>query len=563
MKNVFSLTEDKRKPLYVFFYIFAFFITALLFFIPVSFESQMSKELNNIQWYYDTACTIVADPCKPQYNDNNSAIMYTFLQSEIPQGYSLWFRAKNGDVCAKIDGISRYQSPNINEIYGKSPGTYWVNIPLDTGDAGKLVEITLTSPYGNYGCYFDESVVGDSIKIFREAFLNRMVGVITCLFLMIVGLCLILAHLILSRAKIDTSELFYLGFFAFSTALWSFSESKVMQLFTDETGKMHNLSCMSLMLIVLPLFMYFKSDLDKKNRLIVPIISWLSIGNFVSCTILHFGGIMDFHETLSVTHAVLATGAAGVVYANYLRYFSSHKKSLTNIFTEFSMIFIGAAAIIDIIRYRSGAVNDSSVFTRIGLTLYVIALAIDSLTYVVNMVQKGLKTDLISRLAYEDGLTSLGNRTAYQEYLIKMENTPLTFFMFDINNLKQVNDIIGHEAGDSLIIASADAIRTVFSNAGKCFRIGGDEFVVIAKGRIDAQGILNEFQKYVDSINQSQNYSFMIRIAVGYSYYSGNGSMEKAINIADKYMYKKKAMLKSQNSAIFNPTFSMTVSSAE
>lgn len=542
----------------LYFYIFAAIITALLFFIPLSSNSEPTEQAFSPQWYSDTSLQTEVNPNKPEFNDNLSVSLYTMTPEEIKTGYSLWGRAKNSFVSILIDGEVRYKSPAENKVYGKSPGTYWIDVPLGEKDGNKLIEIQIVSAYPDGSCYLDELAIGDRLHLFKNAVIERAVGSVTCLFLMVVGICLVIAHIALFKTKIDTKELLFLGLFAFSTALWSFSESKVVQLFWSNSGKMHNLSCMSLMLIVLPLFMYFKSDLDKKNKHLVSIISWVSITNFSVATALHFCGVLDFHETLTLTHITLTIGALGVIYANYLRYFSSHKKSLTNIFSEFAMISIGAAAIIDIVRYRSGAVNDSSLFTRIGLSLYVIALAIDSLTYVANMVQKGLKTDLISRLAYEDGLTGLGNRTAYQEYLAEVSSIPLTIFMFDINFLKQVNDKMGHESGDSLIITSANLINTVFSNVGKCFRIGGDEFIVIVKGRIDAPEILNVFQKYIDTINQSQAHQFIINIAVGYSFYGGNGHIERAIGIADKFMYRKKSMLKAQCPEIFKNIGSVT-----
>lgn len=51
--------------------------------------------------------------------------------------------------------------------------------------------------------------------------------------------------------------------------------------------------------------------------------------------------------------------------------------------------------------------------------------------------------------------------------------------MFDVNNLKEFNDNLGHEMGDSLIIESARLIDKSCLNEGFAFRYGGDEFVVL------------------------------------------------------------------------------------
>ena len=51
--------------------------------------------------------------------------------------------------------------------------------------------------------------------------------------------------------------------------------------------------------------------------------------------------------------------------------------------------------------------------------------------------------------------------------------------VLDINGLKQVNDLYGHTAGDVVIQAAARAVRESFAHIGTCYRIGGDEFVVL------------------------------------------------------------------------------------
>jgi diguanylate cyclase (GGDEF)-like protein len=93
--------------------------------------------------------------------------------------------------------------------------------------------------------------------------------------------------------------------------------------------------------------------------------------------------------------------------------------------------------------------------------------------------------EIIRSHAYIDGLTGLYNRNSYMEYLKilekKIEEVPELVFsvvVFDINQLKIINDDFGHDTGDKLIIAISGDIRDVFGN-DRVYRVGGDEFVVI------------------------------------------------------------------------------------
>lgn len=81
---------------------------------------------------------------------------------------------------------------------------------------------------------------------------------------------------------------------------------------------------------------------------------------------------------------------------------------------------------------------------RVGFLGFIICLGAGNIYHMVLLVQKGREAEFISHLAYEDGLTKTGNRTAYLEQRQKLISTckdeELAYVMFDINNLKEVND---------------------------------------------------------------------------------------------------------------------------
>ncbi len=88
-----------------------------------------------------------------------------------------------------------------------------------------------------------------------------------------------------------------------------------------------------------------------------------------------------------------------------------------------------------------------------------------------------------AQLSEIDQLTGVYNRRFYEleqkriEPILKEKNVALA--VVDINGLKEANDKLGHEVGDELIIGTAQCIQKALGNKGRCFRIGGDEFVVI------------------------------------------------------------------------------------
>jgi len=88
-------------------------------------------------------------------------------------------------------------------------------------------------------------------------------------------------------------------------------------------------------------------------------------------------------------------------------------------------------------------------------------------------------------LAFRDTLTGLNNRLALEEMLpdalgkAKDQGACVGFFYIDLDGFKDINDTLGHRAGDTLLMRVADRMQEVIRAEGGVFRIGGDEFVVV------------------------------------------------------------------------------------
>ena len=148
----------------------------------------------------------------------------------------------------------------------------------------------------------------------------------------------------------------------------------------------------------------------------------------------------------------------------------------------------------------------------------------------------------------KDPLSGVFSRYAYSEDIERYRHyTELpdnfTVFVFDINGLKAVNDNIGHDAGDELITGAARCIEKAVGGTGKCYRTGGDEFVVISNiEKEEADNILVRLQEETSKWS-SDTFDFSMSIAAGYvreKDYQGL-TAEELTKRADKAMYASKA----------------------
>lgn len=142
-------------------------------------------------------------------------------------------------------------------------------------------------------------------------------------------------------------------------------------------------------------------------------------------------------------------------------------------------------------------------------------------------------TEVGSRIAYIDYLTNIYNRNALERDLNNQQEHGNTYyFIADLNNLKLVNDTIGHSAGDKMLQGFAHMLVESVGDDGRAYRQGGDEFAVLYDK--DAQTLIQDLEKRCRIYNKSS--------VVPISYAIGYCRMEDEVfrDVADKMMYEDK-----------------------
>lgn len=488
--------------------------------------------------------------------------VYHSLPDDLGEGKSLCFRSKNISYQVYVDGELRYE-PTISEsrVYNRSLGTRWSYVPLYKEDAGELVEIRFQTVYRDARACIDHLVLGSAAGEITGIFTGKAVAFSTCLLLLFAGLLLIIADIPANLQMDKNHELLYLGLFAISIAVWCLAETNLLQFYTDDSRLLQIVSCCSLMMIPIPLVLYLDAAFGFQKKWVVPVVCGLSVAEFAICTVLHFTGGKDYHETLTLTHVMLAISAALLLYAIFKNALSTRESKVRNVYKAIrtvGLMGISFATVIDIVRYYHGHNSDSAMFVRIGLLIFILCYGSASLEKMVNAVKLGTKAEFVSQLAYHDGLTGVGNRTAFQERLEELEGQKkelagIAIVMFDVNDLKYVNDNLGHQRGDELIVGSANIVKNaVESEAGSVFRIGGDEFAGIIVGE-DVEGrcasALSRFKQLMDGYNAVNKQFLRISIASGYAVYDKSVDDEKLMDVyqqADVRMYENKKQIKSE-----------------
>ena len=182
------------------------------------------------------------------------------------------------------------------------------------------------------------------------------------------------------------------------------------------------------------------------------------------------------------------------------------------------------------------------------LRLMEIALALLVVTLALTLIQRELLSRLIVK-AFRD-ITGVHNKTSLEKLILELSSRPSTFgigvMMFDLNNLKYVNDTYGHEKGDEFIQTFSYCLTRILDSDSFLARYGGDEFILIQQNTSVSE--LQQMAQKLDSLVQEYNTraTLTLSYAIGYevSYQNHYFMMQDLINAADKKMYQDKARKK-------------------
>lgn len=150
----------------------------------------------------------------------------------------------------------------------------------------------------------------------------------------------------------------------------------------------------------------------------------------------------------------------------------------------------------------------------------------------------------IEYLSYHDQLTGLYNRRFFEEEYTRLSgkrSLPLSILLLDINGLKLVNDVFGHQAGDRLLRESSEAMKICVRSDDIIARIGGDEFSILLPKTLEEDAVLLA-NRIKQKISQIVIQGAIGSISIGCATMTTeNMSIEYLFKKADEMMYKEKS----------------------
>lgn len=495
-----------------------------------------------------------------QFCSSESAITWTEYSQElenntmtikgnvtaIPNVHDLFaFYSIHQNIMIYCDETLIYQFPvENNNPFAKSPGYNWnfVTLPSKNND----IMIQITSPYAGYEESIPTFYVGNTLSVIGKIISENIISFLLCVIILCFGICLVV-YWIYIRIHIPIKpNLLLLGTFAIFLSVWSVNEICFTTLIFENNLVCSYISFVVLMLLPLPFALFVRAYYEDTSN-IWDIFCFVDVIQIITCLTLQIFKIVDLRNTLWTTHIMLLFLSFTVFYSSVKLLKGKAKTREISLHLLCICICI-ITLMLDLFAYYLGA-GDNSTFGRIGFLLYIIILGVSSIRESESLMKLGKKATVYQKLAFTDQMTKLDNRTAFNRDFAILASSPddIAIIGFDLNCLKQINDTLGHAFGDIYIIRSAKIISDTFSNVGKCYRIGGDEFITVIEqaSHFDFDYYFNMLEQAVNAFNTEQK-EIPMQIAHGYAIYDStlDACLDDTFARADQNMYMNKKVQK-------------------
>ena len=351
--------------------------------------------------------------------------------------------------------------------------------------------------------------------------------------LFLYGLFIVFLFSLLNRYmnEVNSMDFLYLGLFDAMVAVPLFSSK-----YPDTSY-----GFLFLGLSVIPLIKLYKSYCNFKYHHFIKLVTRFTLIATVGIFLLDHSSIFSIEYSDTVIYIIIFITLLLVTVLSVNIY---REKSITPIFS--------AANLILILGIVFGALNECIELIILGILIFSIVSTVALVDNFLREYRNKTLQYMREKLVYKDILTSMKNRQSFEKQL-KQDDENINDFnsywaiSIDLSDIKYVNNNFGYSHGDRLIQNLADSIEDTFEDIGNCFRIGGDEFIVLIKNepKEKVERYIELFQSVITSYNQLHDIKMITSIGYDSYKYGYDKSIFDLVSRTDYMMCKNKRKFKS------------------
>lgn len=554
LRNYFFLSTRKiiHKLFHLLFIVFLFFV-----FISYSKKNEVepildTKNLKNFSSNWTLKYAGIEELVNLPLKKEDIKVRSIFLEKTLPtidfNNNYIFFRSMQSYIKIYVDDKVVYEYRPQDSVFRKIPGSTWVIVPLKKEFSNKKLLIERESKYRKIYGFMDEVYLGTKGDIISFLINNSLGGLITSFLMVTIGLVCIAVSLFIKK-MLNNKKIYYLGIFSVLCGFWSLGELRILQLFIGNINFVSHFAFLSLnmghlaFLMLIYSFEFYSRDKIFRN------IIFASFMGFILINFLHIFGIMDYFQSLVLTHMAILASVLYIILKYSIFIFKKNIGGQIN-YLHLHMFIFFVIALSDLFKFYVFKTVRLGSGIRLGLCYFIVAMAVLSFKQLSQAFSEKLELSLLKKLAFTDSLTRLSNRSAFEEKRKDLEldssNQRVEIISVDMNNLKFINDNFGHQEGDRALKEVAKLLYAKFRNYGDVYRLGGDEFVIICNNNLNL-----DIGQFFKEINNEIKTSFKLGrfkpyLAFGQGTFRSGDSFNEVLKEADNQMYICKERIKNR-----------------
>ena len=394
--------------------------------------------------------------------------------------------------------------------------------------------------------------IGNRSGIYRMILVKNIHAGIFAVFSAVLGFTAIFAGFYMSKAwtKQICESLINLGVFVVDAGLWILTDSKFLLLFTQKSGVIELVSFLAFFTLAIPLLGFTKRMFTGKEKMFGIMQCFFAAMLGLYC-INYITAFIPLAIIIVLEHILMAITITIVVVEGFIRLRKNKNVKLFRVLSGY--IIFSICSIIAIVFYYIGLEFQYSISYVIAILCFAFFLADAAGIAICDQIRENANVALYAKMAYTDMMTGLKNRAAFTEDSSRDTHTSgaVSYIMIDANNLKKINDSLGHKRGDELLTTVARCMETGVKKSagnGSCYRVGGDEFVIRLHNATeqDAKECMQRVREALAAADKKTD--IPISAAMGYAWSDDpDKDTEKLLQSADAQMYENKQMMKRQS----------------
>lgn len=293
-------------------------------------------------------------------------------------------------------------------------------------------------------------------------------------------------------------------------------------------------------LSIIPLLKLYQAYCNSKYFHFIKLVNRFAVVVTIAVFLLDNVSIFPVEHSDTFIYIILFIG---LLLTTFLAANIYREKSITPIFSSANLILI--------LSIIGGTLGESIEIIILGILIFSIVATVALIDNFVKEYRNETLIYMREKLVYKDILTSMKNRQSFEKQLKEDDKNINDFNSYwaisiDLSDIKYVNNNFGYSHGDKLIQNLADSIEDTFEDIGNCFRICGDEFIILIKNepKEKVERYIELFQSVVSSYNKLHDIKMITSLGYDSYKFGYDKSIFDLVSRTDYMMCKNKRRFK-------------------